>query len=389
MTFDFDQVLDLRHSNSAKWREYGDDSVPLWVADMDFRAPEPVLRALQAKIDFGVFGYEYAPPGLTEAVCQRMERLYGWHITPEQVIVHPGLVSATNVLVRALCGPGEGALMQTPVYPPFLHAPVHQGALLQTAELTAVPDGTTLRYEIDFDAFEAAITEQTRLFLLCQPHNPTGQIYSREQLTRLAEICQRHNLVIGSDEIHSELLLGSATHVPLAPVVPEIAERTVTLIAPSKTFNLPGLFCSFVIAPNAELRQKFIAAREGIVPHPNSLGMAAALAAFTECDDWLAALRAYLTANRDALVSYVAERLPGIRTTVPDATYLAWLDCRALNLPVSPFEFFLKQAKVALVDGALLGPGGQGFVRLNFGCPRATLIEALDRMKTALAQRER
>lgn len=388
MNYDFDRLIDRRNANSLKWNKYAADVLPLWIADMDFAVPEPVIRALHAKVAHGVFGYEEAPPALIEAVCARMERLYGWRIPPEHVVVHPGLVSGMNVAVRALCAPGESVLIQTPAYPPFVQAHTHHGLTGQTAELTPIRSGAALRFEIDFDAFEAAIAEHTRLFLLCQPQNPTGQIYTAAELTRLAEICLRHNLVICSDEIHSELLLGGARHVPLAPLAPEIADRTITLYSVSKTFNLPGLFCSVAIISNPELRQKFIAAREGIVPGTNNLGMAAAIAALTEGDEWLAQLRAYLTANRDALVSFVAEHLPGIGVTTPDATYLAWLDCRDLMangvIAGSPYEFFLEHAKVALGDGALFGPGNEGFVRLNFGCPRATLMEALGRMRGAV-----
>ena len=389
MQYDFDRVIDRRSANSYKWTKHPADVLPLWIADMDFPAPEPVIRALRTKVEHGALGYEIAPPVLLETVCARMERLYGWRVTPEQVMTLPSLVIGMHVAARAVCAPGEGVLMQIPVYPPFLDIPGNYGLARQVAELRPVRSGATIHYEIDFDAFEAALTDRTRLFLLCQPHNPTGQIYTREQLLRLSEICLRHNLVICSDEVHSELLLGDARHVPLAPLAPDIADRTITFVSASKTFNLAGLFCSFAIIPNPALRQQFVAMREATVPWPNSLGMAAALAAFTGGDDWLAQLRAYLTANRDAVVDFVAGRLPGIRTTVPNATHLAWLDCRDLinggKMIGSPYAFFLERAKVALGDGAEFGPGGEGFVRLNFGCPRATLMEALRRMEAALA----
>jgi cystathionine beta-lyase len=227
------------------------------------------------------------------------------------------------------------------------------------------------------------------MFLFCNPHNPTGQVYARDDLLRMANICLKNEGVICSDEIHSELLLGGAEHFPVAALGPEIAARVITLIAPSKTFNVPGLFCGFAIIPDKDLRERYKKTVGRMGMHVNSLGLAAAQVAFSgECDDWLAALCVYLTGNRDFLVEFVQREFDGIRTTVPDATYLAWLDCNELvksgRITGTPYKFFLRQAKVALNEGKEFGPGGEGFVRLNFGCPRAVLIEALEKMKAAL-----
>jgi cystathionine beta-lyase len=388
VTDNFDQLSDRRRAGSHKWNFYPEDVLPMWIADMDFESPRPVLEALRQKVEHGIFGYELPSPELIAVVCERMERLYGWAVTPQQIIALPGLVTGLNVACRAVGQPGDGVLMQTPVYHPFLSAPKNNGRLRQDAPLTYVSDGDhTFHYEIDFDAFEAAIQENTRLFLLCHPHNPTGQVYTRQQLTRMAEICLRRGVVICSDEIHSELLLDDIKHIPLATLSPEIADRTITLIAPSKTFNTAGLGCSFAIVPNPDLRQQMQAAAEGIVPLVNALGLAAAQAAFRddpEMNEWLSSLRQYLKTNRDTLVDYVTTQLPNIRTTVPQATYLAWLDCRAANLDLDPYEFFIQRAKVAFNDGATFGPNGQGFVRLNFGCPRSRLVQALEQVKEAL-----
>jgi cystathionine beta-lyase len=388
MQYDFDVVIDRRGSDSAKWNWFAPDVIPLWVADMDFRVPDPVLRVLHEKVEHGIFGYEMASTALLEAVCVRMKKLYDWTVLPEQVVTLPGLVTGIHVATRAICAPGESVLVQPPVYPPFLDVAKNMQVERQLAPLRDVHTGSTLHYEIDFEVFENAITNTTRLFILCNPHNPTGQVYSRDDLTRLSEICQRQGLIICSDEIHSELLLDTPRHTPIATLSPEIADRSITLIAPSKTFNLAGLFCSFAIIPNADLRQKFNQAMTGIVPHTNSLGLAAAHAAFTEGDEWLGQLLPYLKRNRDVMVDYVTEHLPGIATTVPEGTYLAWLDCREAIaqglLPQSPQQFFLDQAKVGLNDGSAFGPGGEGFVRLNFGCPRVTLVEGLNRMSAAM-----
>ncbi|MBI3241118.1 MAG: putative C-S lyase [Chloroflexi bacterium] len=388
MAYNFDQLINRRPTNSNKWNFYPEDILPMWVADMDFVSPHPVIKALRQKVEHGIFGYELPSAELIETVCDRMARLYGWAVTPQQVIALPGLVTGVNVACRAVGGPGDGVLIQTPVYHPFLSAPKNNGRLRQDAPLTYVSDGDhAFHYEIDYDSFETAIQDNTRLFLFCNPHNPTGQVYTPEQLTRLAEICLRHNLVICSDEIHGELVLGKSTHTPLATLSPEIADRTITLIAPSKTFNIAGLGCSFAIVTNPELRQQVQIAAEGIVPLVNALGLAAGLAAFRddpEVNDWLTALKQYLTANRDVWVETIARELPMLKTAAPDATYLAWLDCRGANLDLDPYEFFLQKASIGFSDGAIFGANGQGFVRVNFGCPRPRLMQALEQMKAAL-----
>jgi len=292
-----------------------------------------------------------------------------------------------------VCAPGDGILMQPPVYFPFLKVHENQELTRQVAPLIQMTDGNLVRYEIDFDGFEAAMGSadaDTRMFLFCNPHNPTGNAFAKEDLSRLAEICLRHDVVICSDEIHSELLLGDTQHTPIATLSPEIAERTITLVAPSKTFNTAGLFCGFAIIPNKEIRERYQNAVEGLTFHVNSLGLVAAGEAFSgSCDAWLEAVLAYLTANRDFVVNYFQENLPDIHITVPEATYLIWLDCNPLlksGKPTgNPHEFFLNEAKVALNDGAEFGSGGEGFVRLNFACPRSTLEEALDRIHSSLS----
>lgn len=384
MKYDFNQIIERRGSDSAKWAWYGEDTLPLWVADMDFPSPEPVIEALHRRLEHPFFGYGVEPVALAEALCERMERLYGWEITPRDIMFLPGLVSGLNVISRATGRPGDKVLVQTPVYPPFLSAPENQEQGLTDAPLQEVVNGNIISYEIDYDRFEAAITPETHLFLLCNPHNPIGRGYSTEELTRLGEICLRHDLVICSDEIHCDLLLGGTQHVPTASVSPELAQRCVTLIAPSKTFNLPGLGCSAAIVQNPELRRKIERAKAGIVPHVNVLGFVAALAAYTQGQEWLDELRLYLTGNRDLLVEYITQNFPGVRTTVPQATYLGWLDFREVGLSEAPFQFFLREAKVALNEGGHFGKAGEGFVRINFGCPRPTLTEALERMKQAL-----
>jgi len=385
MLYDFDHAPDRRGADSLKWQRYG-DALPLWVADMDFVSPEPVLAALRERVAHGVFGYGAPPDELTATICARMAALYRWTVTPEQIVYLPGLVCGLNVACRAVGEPGDKVLVQTPVYPPFLAAPGNQDRQLLTAELTAEMRDGRLYYPFDDAAFEAAIGPRTRLFILCHPHNPVGRMFGVEELHRLAAICERHDLAICSDEIHCDLLLDGRRHTPLATLASEIAQRCITLMAPSKTFNIAGLGASFAIIQNPELRRRFKHAMRGIVPDANILALNAALAAYRQGDGWLRELLIYLAANRDYLVDNIKRHLPGVRTTVPEATYLAWLDCRDAGLPGNPHEFFLNHAGVALNNGADFGPGGAGFVRLNFGCPRARLAEGLERMSAALAE---
>ncbi len=384
MPYDFDQPFDRRHTGSMKWQLYDEDVLPMWVADMDFPVPPPILAALHARVDMADFGYEKPSLALAEVICARLRRLYGWDVTTEQIMFIPSLVTGINAVARAIGAPGDGVLVQTPVYPPFLTAPTNQDRVTQMAELELVPNGRTFSYRVDYERMEAAVTDRTRLFILCNPHNPTGEAYSRAEQLRMAEFCERHNLIVCSDEIHCDLLLDDTQHVPMATLAPEIADRTITLMAPSKTYNIPGMKASFAVVTNPELRQRLAAATAGIVPWLNCLGLTAMDAAYRHCDDWLNELRAYLTANRNVTVQYVLEQMPGIKTTVPQATYLAWFDCREAGIEENPYEFFRREAKVALNDGPPFGAGGEGFVRLNFGCPRATLLEGLGRMKDAL-----
>lgn len=379
------KAVDRRGSESLKWGVYPPDVLPMWVADMDFEVPEPIIEALKKRIEHPVFGYGMDLDRLVEVVVERMRSSHDWEVDPEWILLLPGLVSGLNIACRVVGNEGDGVLVNTPVYPPFLTAPTNQGKILQSAPQSSRLKKDCLFYDMNVEGLESAVEENTRLFILCNPHNPTGRAFSRQELQDLAEMCQRKDLVICSDEIHCDLLLGVNSHHSIASIDPEIADRTMTFIAPSKTFNIPGLGCSVAIIPNLDLRRKVKALFDGIVPHPNVLGMYAALAAYTSCREWLDALRAYLTANRDFMVNYIRAKLPRIKTTCPEATFLAWLDCRESGIEGNPYQFFLKEARVALNDGLRFGAGGQGFVRLNFGCSRENLEEALDRMARALS----
>jgi cystathionine beta-lyase len=387
MPYDFDVIIDRRNSDSVKWNYVAEDVLPMWVADMDFYSPPPIIDALQRRAAEGVFGYAANFPALYETIRGRLQRLYGWEVAQEEIVLLPGLVSGLNVVASAVGAPGDGVLVNTPVYGPFLSAPTNQGRTLQSAAQTLVTreDGT-LHYEVDFDALNAAVLPETRLTYLCSPHNPTGRVWTQGELESFANMAVRHDLIICSDDIHCDLLLDDGPHLPIATLAPDIARRTITLLAPSKTFNVPGLGASLAIVQDKALRKQLEHAGGGIVPHLNLMGAHAMQAAYGACDEWLAELLVYLRANRDFAVDFIRTQMPQLRCTRPQATYLLWIDCREANLPVAPDKFFLEHAKVALNDGAWFGAGGEGFVRLNFGCPRATLTEGLTRMRDALTQ---
>ena len=354
--------------------------LPLWLADMDFRSPPAVIDALHQRVEHGVFGYTAVPDELVAAVLTMLETTYHWQVRREWLVWLPGLVTGLNVACRSVGDDGDDILTAVPVYPPFLTAPKHSRRNLVTVPLVLAPDG---KWVFDFDRLESAFTPRTRLFLLCSPHNPVGRVYSRSELEQLVEICDRHHAVICSDEIHCGLVLDEdKNHVPTAALDSEAADRTITLMAPSKTFNLPGLGCAFAIVPNDELRRRFRRAMTGIVPHVNALGYTAALAAYRDSSLWHTELLQYLRSNRD-LVTQAVQAMPGLSMTHVEATYLAWIDTREAGL-TNPVKFF-EAAGVGLGNGTAFG--GPGFLRLTFGCPRFILGEALQKMESALVKK--
>lgn len=382
MQYNFDEIIDRQKSDSIKWNLFDKDVLPFWVADMDFRSPQPVIDALEARVKHGVFGYPGEDQKLKEVICERMFRLYDWSVKPEDIVFLPGVVNGFNLVIQALTKPGQAVLMQPPVYHPFLSAPQNADAIKKESPLHQDKNG---KYFIDFDQFEKSIDADTNLFLFCNPHNPVGRVFTKEELSQMAEICLKTNTFICSDEIHADFIFDGYRHVPIATLSEEIAMNTVTLMAPSKTYNIAGLGMSFAIVQNPDLREKLNNAKKGIVPHVNILGMTAASAAYQFGDEWLGQLMMYLQENWRVLVDFVQKNIPAIKVTPMEGTYLAWLDCR--DLPVeNPYEFFLKNARIAFNDGKIFGSGGEGFIRFNFGCPRSQLLEGLRRMKEALDQ---
>ncbi len=379
----FFEIPDRRQSDSIKWRYFPADVLPMWVADMDFLSPQAVLEALHQRVAHGIFGYASEPPELREILVERMKKSFAWDIKAEDIVLLPGVVLGFNLACHAFAEPGMEYVIQTPVYGPFFGVANNTG--LTCKEIPLVSDEQS-GYAIDMQAFEEGFTDRTRVFLMCNPHNPVGRVFRRDELLKMAEECVRNNTIICSDEIHCDLVFRGAAHIPIASLSPEIGQRTVTLMAPSKTYNIAGLDCSFAIIQNPELRKQFLAARRGLVGGVNLLGLTAALAAIRDGNGWLARVVAYLEENRDLLYDYVRDHLHGIKMFLPEATYLAWLDCRHSAIQGKPAAFFLEKARVAMNEGDWFGNPGKGFVRINFGCPRSQLIAALDRMRTALEE---
>jgi cystathionine beta-lyase len=373
----FDRIIDRRDTASEKWEKYRDtETLPMWVADTDFMSPPAVIEALQQRISHGVFGYTQTPAELNRLVIERMHRLYGWTIAEDWLVWLPGLVCGLNLSCRSLGAEGDSVLAPKPVYPPFMTAP-----RLSSRQLITVPmQQQGARWLLDFDALQAAITADSRLLLFCNPHNPGGTCYRRDELERLAAIAQQHDLVVCSDEIHCDLILQPGVqHLPLASLNSTIEARTITLMAPSKTYNIAGLGCSFAIIPDPELRKTFRRVRRGIVPDVNLLGYTAALAAYRDGDAWNRRQLDYLRGNRDYLVREI-NRIPGLHMEPVEATYLAWIDVSAAKLD-NPAHFF-EQAGVGMSPGRDFGD--DRFMRLNFGCPRGLLEEAVRRIRSAM-----
>jgi cystathionine beta-lyase len=387
MRYDFDHLPDRRPTDSVKWNLYEADVLPLWVADMDYPVAEPIQIALRERIDHGIYGYPDSHGNiipfseLREVLVDRMERLYNWSITPDDLLLLPGVISGLNLTCQAVAASGGNVLVQTPVYPPFLHVAQNARMKRRDALLERRSDG---HYEIDFNAFEAGLTKQTRLFILCNPHNPVGRVFRKDELEHMAEICLQHGVVICSDEIHCDLIFKGKKHIPIASLDKEIAINSITLMSATKSFNIAGLQCSFAIVQNQELRQKLEQSMNGLVMWVNLIGVTATLAAYRDGQEWLDQVLHYLEGNRDYLFKFVQDQLPMLQLVKPEGTYLAWLDCRESGIQGNPHEFFLKEGRVALNDGATFGKGGEGFVRLNFACTWVVLTQALERMKAAL-----
>lgn len=391
--FDFDDVIDRRDTNSMKW-EHGRqfltpeqraaDPLPMWVADMDFRVAPPILDALREQVEMGVLGYGGTLDSYREAAVDWQMRRFGWQARPEWLVQSPGVISALNMAVQAFTQPGDHVLVQTPVYFHFLHDVVNNGRRLALAPLTLEAG----RYRYDPEVFEAAIQPNTRLFILCNPHNPTGNVWTREELLSMAAICERHGILIVSDEVHQDLVFGEGRrHVPLAMLDDGVALNTIICTAPSKTFNIAGLSCANIFIPNARHRQRFWTQceRNGVFL-VNTMGTAACEAAYRHGEPWADAMLDYVRGNQRYFAAQVTALGLPLTITPTDALYLAWVDFRALGMPpVELHDFLLRRARLWLDPGHKFGAPGEGFMRINLACPRSVVDEALHRLASALS----
>lgn len=380
MAFDFDLPIERRGGDSNKWRKYDPDVLPLWVADMDFAVAPAIVEALRARIEHLVFGYGLAQERLRETLVAEMRERYDWRIAAEDIVFLPGVEPGFNMALKAFLAPGEGVLVQPPAYAPMLQAPLNWQLRRVEAPLRRGAAG----WQVDLDAFAAGL-DASRALLFCNPHNPAGKVFTRAELESIAQLCVARDTLIISDEIHCDLLFDGRRHVPIASLGDDVAQRSITLMAASKAYNIAGLKTAFAIVQNPALRSRFAASRLGMVDSVNVLGLAATQAAYADGAPWRQALLAYLQGNRDYLAEQVAARLPGIALQAPEGTFLAWLDCSAAGLD-DPQRFFLEHARVALSAGADFGGAWRQHARLNFGCTRATLEQAIERMAAALGR---
>lgn len=395
MNYDFDRVVSRIDTDSMKWDTvnslFGDEDIlPMWVADMDFPSAKPITDAIINRAGHQIFGYTLPGKSVTGAIVDRVRQKYDWRIDPGWIVFTPGVIPAIHAAIRAYTHPGDDIIIQGPVYYPFWSALHDCGCQVANNQLKLI-DG---HYEIDYNDLKSKFAlkdgmspsaSRARMMILCSPHNPTGRVWTREELVQMGEIVIENRALILSDEIHCELLFKGAKHTPFASISREFEQHSMVCMAPSKTFNLAGLNASIIIIPNEELRLRFNAARHGIVTRVNLFGLIAMEAAYRYGDEWLGQLLEYLQGNLDYLIAYFEQKIPEIEVIKPEGTYLIWLDCRKLRMDEAGLRKFMrKKARVGLDDGYLFGPSGAGFQRINIACPRSTLSEALLRIENAV-----
>jgi cystathionine beta-lyase len=387
MDYDFDNVIERRTTNSAKWdgvlKLFGDkDVLPMWVADMDFKAPPPVIEALKQRAEEGIYGYPLRPPSYYDAFIDWTRRHHDWKVEKKWLTFSPGSMTGLSVMILALTRPGDGVIVQPPVYYPFFEVIENNGRQVVNNPLI-LKNG---RYNMDFEDLEKRAGDNAKLMILCSPANPVGRVWKKEDIQRVGKFCLKNNIILISDEIHSDIVYPHFKHTPTATISRELAQITITCMAPSKTFNLAGLKSSVIIIPDQDLRHRYNQFLKNIRIHmDNVFGMAALESAYKFGEDWLTEFLIYLHKNLEFTIKYFEERIPGIKVIEPEATYLVWLDCRGLGLNTQELkDFMIKKAKVGLDDGPIFGQGGEGFQRLNIACPRKTLEKGLRRIEAAV-----
>lgn len=378
MTIDFDTPIARQGTGCIKF-DRRPELDPFWVADMDFASPPEILEALHRRVDHGIFGYAQAHEGLNEAVIEYLDRRMDMSVPLTQVVHLGGLVPALSLAARAFCKPGEAVMTCTPVYPPFLNVHKDAGAALITVDHVF----TNGRWEFDWAAMESAVTPATKVFLLCNPQNPLGRVFTREEIEKLAAFCEAHDLILVSDEIHCDLVLDekATPHISALSLGEQYEKRVITLLSPSKTWNIAGLGYAFAVIPDDSVRRRFNAAKGHTLTEISCLSYHAAEAAYRHGEPWRKELTAYLRQNRDTLVEFINTRCPKLKIHPGEATYLAWIDARGLKVD-NPALFFEQKAGLFLSDGAFFQ--WPGWIRFNFGCPRARMLEGLEKIAAAL-----
>ena len=386
MKYNFDEVIDRKNTDSMKWsasyleRHFGSaDCVPLWVADMDFRTAQPVIDAVTERAGHGIYGYALAGDEFYEAVIKWQKRRNGWEVKKEWIVFSPGVVPALWHIVRTFCSPGEKVILQSPVYYPFYKVIEDNGC--QVINNRLINNGG--RYEMNFGELEKQAEDiSVKMMILCSPHNPVGRVWTKEELRRVSEICFANDVLLVSDEIHSDLVFRPNVHTPAASLSEELMMNTITCMAPSKTFNLAGVQVSDVIVPDRRLRRRLAGSLKSAGVMPNVFGLAAQTAAYNEGEEWLEQLLEYLAGNLDFMENFITSELPEVKFRRPEGTYLAWLDFSGYGFTTEELQNRMKnKAGVALDDGYIFGDGGEPCQRINFACPRSVLIKAMERLR--------
>ncbi|AFC32486.1 class I and II aminotransferase [Paenibacillus mucilaginosus 3016] len=382
MAYDFDRLIDRRNTRSYKWDQgaklFGDpDILPLWVADMDFLAPPAVREVLEKRAALGVYGYAVRTESYLASIVNWYRRRHGWTVEPGWITDSPSIVTSLSLAVELFTEPGGEVVLQSPVYYPFYDVILGNGRKVAKNPLVIRNN----RFEMDYEHLESLFQGGAKLLLLCSPHNPGGRVWEREELLRLGELCLRYGVTVVSDEIHCDLALSGHKHIPFASLSPELADITMTCLAATKTFNLPGLHTSYVVTSNASLRRRLEHRIKTLSIHMAShFAQDAVEAAYNEGEPWLDEMLAYVEGNLDYAIGFLAEHLPEVKPLRPDGTYLLWVDCRGLNLDIKGLkDLMFNRAKVAFSEGSVFGTEGEGWLRINLACPRSILEEALQR----------
>lgn len=388
MKYNFDEVIDRTNYHSVKWdglkTTFGTkDALPMWVADMEFRSPKPVIEAIKKAAEHGIYGYTSRPDSYYQAIIYWMERRHNWKVKKDWLAFSPGVVPALSFIIRAFTQPGDKVVVQPPVYYPFFKVIENNGCHVVNNLLKL----GNKKYFMDYDDLERKVDDpRVKLLILCSPHNPVGRVWQKEELIILGEICLKHNVIVVSDEIHADILFEGNKHTPFASISPAFAHHSITCTAPSKTFNLAGLQTSTIIIPNKKYYKIYENILDGFALDENNVfGLVALEAAYRHGEEWLEQLLPYLNENLEFLMKYFRERIPKIKVIKPEGTYLIWLDCRQLGLNTKDLNnFMIKKARVALDDGYWFGTEGKGFMRINIACPRSFLEEGLKRIEKAV-----